>query len=258
MAYRDGQRLRFLVGFAALWFALVSDATAQTRQPPPALPEFQRVLGLPDAAKSTEQPLPARLVKRLGTVWAASAEPACVSARQLTPGHFERAARAAVVAVGTHLQAELAATLARQRADALFAAKAGPTAVAEMKRLANHPTVNAFLAELRVASGLEKTLLAVTVIERTMLARKIVTKSRADPYATGEDALLQEIERVSAAAGDYAEKRNEPEMVRYYALVLAAGEVVRSATGGSQAAAKPNEVIALIEPVLNAHCIATT
>ena len=103
----------------------------------------------------------------------------------------------------------------RTEGDAEFAAEAGAGASDEMQRLAGEPVVKEFLLRLRSRTMLEQTQTFLENIDPGAAARRGQAQARPTRFATGDAALLDEIEQVSSAPLDYVDANKTKSMERF-------------------------------------------
>ena len=233
-----------IVGFAP--------ASAQAVAKPP--PAFLKVLTPPTPAEAIEAPLSAKLADKLGQVWFEAADPACRTGKSLDLASYQKLARTMIVAVGDHLQQFSASVQDGPKADAQFAAEAGRSALAELRRLANDPTVKEFLARNRKRSEIVLTQTYIENIDRALLLHQVQTR-QASPLATGDDILL-EIEKVSSAPLDYADAKKSRAINRFLELMDIAERALAD-TSNKMALLTwgPGKLMVVLDGPLREHCV---
>ena len=240
------------VGFLAAEPEVGSLAQSASRREP----AFMALLRPPPPSVALEAPLAAKLADRLGWTWFGIAAPSCRAERSLELANYHALARKLLVAVGERMRTVVDDATDVAKAEAEFATQAGPDAVAEMRRLAESAPVVQFLALLRAGAAVDKTQQYLEWIERALVLSRIQTQAMANPLATGDSELLLEIEAVSSAALDFADRNNGPEINRFLELATLAGAALTGA-GKSETLLSwgPGKLMDLLEGPLRDHCI---
>lgn len=231
----------------------ISSVSAQT--PPMAPPAFMKLFTAPPPSEAIQAPLSAKMADKLAKVWFDTADPACRSSKSLDLASYQKLARAMIVAVGDNMRQFSAITQNGPRAEAQFAAQAGRGATEELQRLANDPVVKQFLALNRSRSAVETTQTYLDNIERALLLKRVETRGRASPLATGDDIQL-EIEKVSEAPLEYADRNKTRAMTRLLALMDIA-ERALSDTSNREELLKwgPGRLMIVLEGPLKESCV---
>ena len=246
--------LTAMVLLAGVTGLAVAAASAQTTAKPE--PEFIKVLMPPPPAESIEAPLAAKLADRLGKVWFDSAAPDCRASRSLDPASYQKLARTMLVAVGVHMRQFAASMVDGPKADAEFAAQAGAGAAEEMLRLSGEPVVREFLVRLRNRTMVDQTQQYLENIERALLLSRVGTKGQANPLATGEADLLDEIEQASSAPLDYVDANKTKSMERFLELMIVAERVLANTSNRDELLQwGPGKLMVILEGPLKAHCV---
>jgi hypothetical protein len=228
--------------------------SAQTSAKP--LPEIRKILLTPSAAESIEAPLAAKLADRLGQVWFESAEPACRTSRSLDLASYQKLARTMLVAVGEHMRQLAAGALDGPKADAEFAAQAGPEAIEELRRLSGEPVVREFVVQMRSRSAAEQTQTYLENIERALLLSRVEVKGHANPLASGDTDLEEEIEKASSAPLDYADANKGKAMDRFLELVIIAERTLADTSNRDELLQwGPGKLMVILEGPLKTNCI---
>jgi hypothetical protein len=240
-----------LAGVIAFAVATVSAQTAAKPQP-----EFIKVLLPPSPAESIEAPVAAKLADRLGQIWFDSAAPDCRASRSLDPTSYQKLARTMIVAVGEHMRQLAARAQDGPKADAEFAAQAGAGAVDELQRLSGEPVVREFLVRMRSRTAVEQTQNYLENIDRALMLKRVQTRGHANPLASGDMGLEEEIEKASSAPFDYADANKGKAMDRFFELVSIAERALLDTSNRDEllqwGAVKLMEIL---EGPLKAHCI---
>jgi hypothetical protein len=240
-----------LAGVAALGVAPVSAQPTAKPQP-----ELMKVLASPSPAESIQAPVAAKLADRLGQVWFESAEPACRTSRSFDLAAYQKLARAMLVAVGDHMRQLAARTQDGPKADAEFAEQGGKGAVQELRRLSTEPVVKEFLVRMRSRSAVEQTQTYLENIERALLLSRVEIKGHANPLASGDTDLEEEIEKVSSAPLDYADANKGTAMDRFLELVIVAERTLADTSNRDELLQwGPGNLMVILESPLKANCL---
>lgn len=248
-----GRRMVALICLAIPTAVANVSATAQTVSK--LQPEFLRVLQPPTPTAALEAPLPAKLADRLGQVWFDTAQPACRESRSLDLASYQKLARVLLVAVGEHMKQLADSILDSAKADAEFVAQAGAGGTAELRRLTEDPVVKELLVQVNRRAAIEQTLHYLENIERALLLNRFQTKGLANPLATG-DSVMQEIEKATSAALDYADLNRGKAVDRFLELVIIAQRAVVDASRQDELLQwGPGRLMPILEGPLKEHCI---
>jgi hypothetical protein len=240
-----------LAGIAGL---AVAPACAQTGEKPQ--PELRKILLTPPPAEAIQAPLAAKLADRLGQVWFESAEPSCRAGRSLDLASYRKLARTMLIAVGDNMRQLAVSIQDGPKADAAFAAQAGQDAMAELRRLSTDVVVKEFLVRLRGRSAVEQTQTYLENIERALLLSGVKINGQANPLASGDSDLQEEIENATAAPLDYADANKGKALDRFLELLIVA-ERTLAETGDQDAMLQwgPGRLMPILEGPLKANCI---
>jgi hypothetical protein len=233
---------------------LVASVSAQTAAKPP--PKFMKVLLPPSPAESIEAPVSAKLADRLGKVWFDSAALDCRTSRSLDQASYRKLARTMLAAVGEQMRQLVANAQDGPRADAEFAVRAGAGAADELQRLAGKPVVREFLARRRGAHAVEQTQKYLENIERALLLKRVQTKGQANPLASGDADLQDEIEKVTGAPFDYVDAHKDKAMERFLELMTVAERVLADTSHRDELLKwGPGRLMVILDEPLKAHCV---
>jgi hypothetical protein len=249
-----GRALAAMLSLAGVIGLAVASVSAQTAAKP--LPEFMKVLLPPSPAEAIEAPVSAKLADRLGQVWFDTAAPDCRASRSLDLASYQKLARTMLVAVGEHMRQLATSALDGSKVDAEFAAQAGAGAAEEFRRLSGEPVVREFLVRLRSSHAVEQTQNYLENIERALLLKRVQTQGQANPIASGDADLQNEIEQASSAPLDYVDANKDKAMERFFEL-MAVAERALSDTSNRDELLKwgPGRLMVILEGPLKAHCI---
>jgi hypothetical protein len=233
----------------------IAPASAQTAPKP--LPAFMKVFTPPTPAESIEAPLSAKLADKLGQVWFETADPSCRTSKSLDQAAYQKLARTMIVAVGDNMRQLSTGMQNVPKAEAQFAAQAGRGATDELGRLANDPVVKQFLALNRSRSAVELTQTYLENIERALLLSRVQTSARASPLSTGDNVMLEEIEKVSSAPLDYYDANKTAAMNRILELMIIAERAIGDTSNRDELLKwGPGRLMPILEGPLKEHCIA--
>jgi hypothetical protein len=249
-----GRSLAAVVSLAGVAALGVADVSAQTTAKPQ--PELMKILASPSPAESIQAPMAARLADRLGQVWFESAEPDCRASRSLDLASYQKLARAMLIAAGDHMRQLAASGQDGPKADAAFTAQAGKGAIAELRRLSNDPVVKEFLVRMRGKSAVEQTQIYLENIERALLLSRVEIKGHANPLASGDSDLQEEIEKATSAPLDYVDANKGKAMDRFLDLVIIAERTLADTSNRDELLQwGPGKLMVILEEPLKAHCI---
>jgi hypothetical protein len=240
-----------LAGIIAFGIAPVSAQT--TPKPPPA---FMMLFTAPPPSEAIQAPLSAKMADKLAQVWFDTADPACRASKSLDQATYQKLARTMIVAVGDHMRQLAASTQDGPKAEAQFAAQAGRSATEELQRLSNDPVVKQFLVLNRSRSAVEQTQTYLDNIERALLLKRVETRGRASPLATGDSAMLDEIEKVSSAPLDYVDANKTRAMTRLLDLMIIAERAVGDTSNRDELLRwGPGRLMVILEGPLKEYCV---
>jgi hypothetical protein len=246
--------LAAMVSLAGISGLAVAPVSAQTNAKPQ--PELWKILSTPSPAESIQAPMAAKLADRLGQVWFDSAEPAGRASRSLDLAAYQKLARTTLVAVGDHMKQLAASAQDGPKADAAFAAQAGKGAVAELRRLSAEPVVKEFLVQMRSRSAVEQTQTYLENIERALLLNRVQIKGHANPLASGDADLQEEIEKATSAPLDYADANKGKAMDRFLELLIIAERTLAETSNRDELLQwGPGRLMVVLEGPLKANCI---
>jgi hypothetical protein len=198
-----------------------------------------------------------KLADRLGQVWFDTAQPACREAKSLDLASYRKLARTLLIAVGEHMQDLAAGSIDRTKAETEFAAHAGPGGTEELQRITQDPIVAQLLAHLNRRAAVEQTLHYLENIERALLLNRVAIKGHANPLASGDSVLLEEIEKESGATLDYAESNKGKTVDRFLELVVLAQRAMLDSSRQEELLQwGPGKLMPILEGPLKEHCIA--
>jgi hypothetical protein len=245
---------RVMVLLAGVLAAGIAPVSAQTTPKPP--PAFMKSFAPPTPAESIEAPMSAKLADRLAKVWFDTADPACRASKSLDQGAYQKLARTMLAAVGDHMRQLAASAHDGPKAEAQFAAQAGRGATDELQRLSGDAVVKQFLVLNRNSRAVEQTQTYLENIERALLLSRVPTRGRASPLATGESAILLEIEKVSEAPLNYVDANKTKTMNRFLELMLMAERSVQDTSNrDSLLTWGPGKLMVILEGPLKDHCV---
>ena len=246
--------LTAMASFAGVVALAGAPVSAQPSAKP--LPELRKILVTPSPAESIEAPLAAKLADRLGQVWFESAEPACRASGSLDLASYQKLARTMLVAVGEHMRQLAASALDGPKADAEFVAQAGAGAIEELRRLSGEPVVREFVVQMRSRSAVEQTQTYLENIDRALLLKRVEVKGHANPLASGDTDLAEEIEKVSSAPLDYADANKGKAMDRFLELLIIAERTLADTSNGDELLQwGPGRLMVILEGPLKTNCI---
>ncbi len=246
--------LAAMVSLAGVTGLAVAPISAQTGAKPQ--PELRKILSTPSPAESIQAPMAAKLADRLGQVWFESAEPACRASRSLDLASYQKLARKMLVAVGDNMRQLAADAQDGPKADAEFAAQAGKEAVAELRRLSAEPVVKEFIVQMRSRSAVEQTQTYLENIERALLLSRVEIKGHANPMASGDSDLQDEIEKATSAPLDYADANKGKAMDRFLELLTVAERTVAETSNRDELLKwGPGKLMVVLEGPLKANCV---
>jgi hypothetical protein len=246
--------LAAMVSLAGATGLAVAPISAQTNAKPQ--PELRKILSTPSPAESIEAPMAAKLADRLGQIWFESAEPACRASRSLDLASYQKLARTMLVAVGDNMRQLAAGAQDGPKADAEFATQAGKGAIAELRRLSTEPVVKEFLVRLRSRAAVEQMQTYLENIERALLLSRVEIKGRANPLASGDADLLQEIEKVTSAPSDYVDANKSKAMNRFLELLIVAERTAANTSNQEELLLwGPGKLTVVLEGPLKANCV---
>ena len=125
-----------------------------------------------------------------------------------------------------------------------------------MLRLAGEPVVREFLVRLRNRTMVDQTQQYLENIERALLLSRVETKRQANPLATGEADLLDEIEQASSAPLDYVDANKTKSMERFLELMIVAERVLANTSNRDELLQwGPGKLMVILEGPLKAHCV---
>jgi hypothetical protein len=240
-----------LAGVTGLAVAPVSAQTDSKQQP-----ELWTILSTPSPAESIQAPMAAKLADRLGQVWFESAEPACRANRSLNLASYQKLARTMLVAVGDHMRQLATRAQDGPKADAEFAAQAGKGAVTELRRLSAEPVVKEFLVQMRSRSAVEQTQAYLENIERALLLSRVEIKGHANPLASGDTDLQEEIEKATSAPLDYVDANKGKAMDRFLELLIIGERTLAETSNRDELLLwGPGKLMVVLEEPLKANCV---
>ena len=213
--------LAAMVSLAGVTGLAVAPIFAQTNAKPQ--PELRKILSTPSPAELIQAPMAAKLADRLGQVWFEFGGTSLPGEPVARSGFLSEAR--ADDARGRRRPHEAACCgLPRTdpRPDAEFAAQAGKGAIAELRRLSAEPVVKEFLVQMRSRSAVEQTQTYLENIERALLLNRVEIKGHANPLASGDTDLQEEIEKATSAPLDYADANKGKSMDRFLELLIIA------------------------------------
>jgi hypothetical protein len=229
-------------------------AAAQTAPKPTA--EFLKLFMPPTPAESIQAPASAKMADRLGQVWFETADAGCRAGKSLDQASYQKLARTTLVAVGDHMRQLAASAQDGPKAEAQFAAEAGAGATEELRRLANDSVVKEFLALNRARSAVEQTQTYLDNIERALLLSRVQTSARASPLSTGDNVMLEEIEKVSSAPLDYYDANKTAAMNRFLELMIVAERALAETSNRDELLKwGPGRLMVVLEGPLKDNCI---
>jgi len=240
-----------LAGVTGLAVAPVSAQTDAKQQP-----ELWTILSTLSPAESIQAPMAAKLADRLGQVWFESAEPACRANRSLNLASYQKLARTMLVAVGDHMRQLATRAQDGPKADAEFAAQAGKGAVTELRRLSAEPVVKEFLVQMRSRSAVEQTQAYLENIERALLLSRVEIKGHANPLASGDTDLQEEIEKATSAPLDYVDANKGKAMDRFLELLIIGERTLAETSNRDELLLwGPGKLMVVLEEPLKANCV---
>lgn len=246
--------LAVMISLAGISGLAVAPISAQADAKPQ--PELRKILSSPSPAESIQAPMAAKLADRLGQVWFESAEPACRASRSLDLASYQKLARTMLVAVGDNMRQLAAGAQDGPKADAEFAAQAGKEAVAELRRLSAEPVVKEFLVQMRSRSAVEQTQTYLENIERALLLSRVDIKGHANPMASGDSDLQDEIEKATSAPLDYADANKGKAMDRFLELLVIAERTLAETSNRDELLQwGPGKLMVVLEGPLKANCV---
>jgi hypothetical protein len=196
------------------------------------------------------------LVAELGKSLRASADPACLQAKNLSAEQVTERGGVLIVTWGTRAMEQLASFFDAKAHEAKFTASAGADAVAELSRLRQDEDVKRYLVIerpwrlARVADFVMEQFDRYALLARLKLAP-------VSPLTGGNDALLRQnpTDAVETELDDFREKAKSEALERYLPLEEASGEAVPAALKPEAARAGPATFMRGIEDDLAALCI---
>ena len=240
-----------LAGVTGLAVAPVSAQTDAKQQP-----ELWTILSTLSPAESIQAPMAAKLADRLGQVWFESAEPACRANRSLNLASYQKLARTMLVAVGDHMRQLATRAQDGPKADAEFAAQAGKGAVTELRRLSAEPVVKEFHVQMRSRSAVEQTQAYLENIERALLLSRVEIKGHANPLASGDTDLQEEIEKATSAPLDYVDANKGKAMDRFLELLIIGERTLAETSNRDELLLwGPGKLMVVLEEPLKANCV---
>jgi len=246
--------LAAMVSLAGVTGLVVTPIFAQTNAKPQ--PELRTILSMPSPAESIRAPMAAKLADRLGQVWFESAEPACRASRLLDLASYQKLARTMLVAVGDHMSQLAVHAQDGPKADAEFAAQAGKGSVAELRRLSAEPVVKEFLVQMRSRSAVEQMQTYLENIERALLLNRVEIKGHANPLASGDTDLQEEIEKATSAPLDYVDANKGKAMDRFLELLIIGERTLAETSNRDELLLwGPGKLMVVLEEPLKANCV---
>jgi hypothetical protein len=240
--------------FAGIFGLAVAPVSAQTNAKPQA--ELRKIFSTPSPAESIQAPMAVKLADRLGQVWFESADPACRTSRSLDRAAYQKLARTMLVAVGDHMRQLATRAQDGPKADAEFAAQAGKGSVAELRRLSAEPVVKEFLVQMRSRSAVEQMQTYLENIERALLLNRVEIKGHANPLASGDTDLQEEIEKATSAPLDYADANKGKTMDRFLELLIIAERTLAGTSNRDELLLwGPGKLMVVLEGPLKANCV---
>ena len=104
-----------------------------------------------------------------------------------------------LVAVGEHMRQLAAGALDGPEGRRRIRRTGGAEAIEELRRLSGEPVVREFVVQMRSRSAVEQTQTYLENIERALLLSRVEVKGHANPLASGDTDLEEEIEKASSA-----------------------------------------------------------
>jgi hypothetical protein len=109
---------------------------------------------------------------------------------------------------------------------------------------------------MRGKSAVEQTQTYLENIERALLLSRVETKGRANPLASGDAALEEEIEKATSAPLDYADANKGKAMDRFLELLVIAERTLAETSNRDELLQwGPGKLMVVLEGPLKANCI---
>ena len=161
-----------------------------------------------------------------------------------------------LVAVGDHMRQLAESAQNGPKADSEFTAQAGKGAIAEFGRLSAEPVVKEFIVQMRSRSAVEQTQTYLENIERALLLNRVEIKGHANPLASGDSDLQEEIEKATSAPLDYADANKGKAMDRFLELLIIAERTLAETSNRDELLQwGPGKLMVVLEGPLKANCI---
>jgi len=161
-----------------------------------------------------------------------------------------------LVAVGDHMRQLATRAQDGPKADAEFAAQAGKGAVTELRRLSAEPVVKEFLVQMRSRSAVEQTQAYLENIERALLLSRVEIKGHANPLASGDTDLQEEIEKATSAPLDYVDANKGKAMDRFLELLIIGERTLAETSNRDELLLwGPGKLMVVLEEPLKANCV---
>jgi hypothetical protein len=116
--------------------------------------------------------------------------------------------------------------------------------------------VKEFLVRMRGKSAVEQTQIYLENIERALLLSRVEIKGHANPLASGDSDLQEEIEKATSAPLDYVDANKGKAMDRFLDLVIIAERTLADTSNRDELLQwGPGKLMVILEEPLKAHCI---
>jgi hypothetical protein len=109
---------------------------------------------------------------------------------------------------------------------------------------------------LRSRSAVEQTQTYLENIERALLLSRVEIKGRANPMASGDSDLQEEIEKATSAPLDYVDANKGKAMDRFLELLIIAERTLADTSNRDELLQwGPGKLMVVLESQLKANCV---